>query len=99
MELSGRIALVTGGAQRIGRAIALALGARGAAVAALLGHARIWDIAAGAALLDAVGGELRYRSGAEVDLATLLDGRRAPDAFVAAAPGMMDEVLPLLQPA
>jgi myo-inositol-1(or 4)-monophosphatase len=77
----------------------MALVARGAAVAALLGHARIWDIAAGAALLDAVGGELRYRSGARVDLAALLDGSRAPDYLVAAAPGMMDEVLPLLQPA
>jgi fructose-1,6-bisphosphatase/inositol monophosphatase family enzyme len=76
----------------------LALVARGVAVAALLGHARIWDIAAGAALLDAVGGELRYRSGEPVDLAVLLDGRRAPDHLVAAAPGMMDEVLPLLQP-
>ncbi len=33
MELSGRTALVTGGAQRIGRALALALGSRGARVA------------------------------------------------------------------
>ncbi len=77
----------------------MALVARGAAVAALLGHARIWDIAAGAALLDAVDGELRYRSGAAVDFTALLDGERAPDSLVAAAPGMMDEVLPLLQPA
>jgi myo-inositol-1(or 4)-monophosphatase len=75
----------------------MALVARGAAVAALLGHARIWDIAAGAALLAAVGGELRYRSGVPVDLAALLGGERAPDHLVAAAPGMMDEVLPQLQ--
>ncbi len=33
MELEGSVALVTGGARRIGRAIALALGARGARVA------------------------------------------------------------------
>ncbi len=72
----------------------MALVARGAAVAALLGHARIWDIAAGAALLGAVGGELRYRSGAVVDLAALLGGERAPDHLIAAAPGMMDEILP-----
>jgi len=75
----------------------MALVARGVAVAALLGRARIWDIAAGAALLAAVGGELRYRSGAPVDLAALLGGERAPDHLVAAAPGMMDEVLPQLQ--
>jgi myo-inositol-1(or 4)-monophosphatase len=76
----------------------MALVARGVAVAALLGHhVRIWDIAAGAALLDAVGGELRYRSGDPVDLAALLGGERAPDHLVAAAPGMIDEVLPQLQ--
>ncbi|TMA80055.1 MAG: inositol-phosphate phosphatase [Deltaproteobacteria bacterium] len=76
----------------------MALVARGAAVAALLGHARIWDIAAGAAMLDAVGGELRYRTGAAVDLRPLLGGERAPEHLVAAAPGMMDEILPQLQP-
>lgn len=76
----------------------MALVARGAAVAAVLGRPRIWDIAAGAALLAAVGGELRYRSGAAVDFGALLQGERAPDYLVAAAPGMMDEVLPQLQP-
>ncbi len=75
----------------------MALVARGAAVAALLGHARIWDIAAGAALLAAVGGELRYRSGAAVELGALLGGERAPEHLVAAAPGMMDEILPQLR--
>jgi myo-inositol-1(or 4)-monophosphatase len=75
----------------------MALVARGVAVAALLSHARIWDIAAGAALLDAVGGELRYRSGKPVDLAALLGGERVSDYLVAAAPGMIDEVLPQLQ--
>jgi myo-inositol-1(or 4)-monophosphatase len=76
----------------------MALVARGAAVAALLGRPRIWDIAAGAALLAAIGGSLRYRSGAPVELAALLNGERAPDYIVAAAPGMMDEILPLVQP-
>jgi fructose-1,6-bisphosphatase/inositol monophosphatase family enzyme len=66
--------------------------ARGAAVAAVLGRPRIWDISAGTALLDAIGGELRYRSGAAVDLAALLAGERAADHLVAAAPGMMDEI-------
>jgi fructose-1,6-bisphosphatase/inositol monophosphatase family enzyme len=94
----GRGIQFTGKVRALGStAYHMALVARGAAVAALLGHARIWDIAAGAALLAAVGGELRYRTGEAVDLATLLRGERAPDHLVAAAPGMMDEVLPLLQ--
>ena len=75
----------------------MALVARGAAVAALLGRPRIWDIAAGAAMLAAVGGELRYRSGGPVDLSALLGGERAPEHLVAAAPGMMDEILPQLR--
>lgn len=75
----------------------MALVARGAAVAALLGRARIWDIAAGAALLGAVGGELSYLSGEPVDLAALLGGERAREHVVAAAPGMMGEILPQLQ--
>jgi myo-inositol-1(or 4)-monophosphatase len=77
----------------------MALVARGAAVAAVLGRPRIWDIAAGAALLAAIGGELRYRSGAAVELGALIEGERAADHLIAAAPGMMDEILPLLHPA
>lgn len=75
----------------------MALVARGAALAALLGRARIWDLAAGAALLAAVGGEICYLSGAPVDLRALLGGERAPDYVVAAAAGMLDEILPQLQ--
>src|SRR6185369_9094014 len=76
----------------------MALVARGAAIAAVLGRPRIWDIAAGAAMLAAIGGELRYRSGAAFDLAALLHGERAPEHLIAAAPGMMDEILPLIRP-
>lgn len=76
----------------------MALVARGAAVAAVLGRPRIWDIAAGAAMLRAIGGELRYRSGTAVDLAALVAGERAPDHLVAAAPGMVDEILRLVGP-
>ena len=75
----------------------MALVARGAALAALLGRARIWDLAAGAALLAAVGGEICYLSGAPVDLRALLGGERAPDYVVAAAPGTLAEILPQLQ--
>jgi hypothetical protein len=65
----------------------MALVGRGAAVAAVLGRPRIWDLSAGAAMLRATGGALRYRSGAEADLGALLGGERAPDQLVAAAPG------------
>jgi myo-inositol-1(or 4)-monophosphatase len=74
----------------------LALVARGAAIGALLGRPRLWDLAAGAALLAAVGGDLRYRSGGRVDLTTLLQGERAPEALVAAGPGMLADVLSLV---
>jgi myo-inositol-1(or 4)-monophosphatase len=77
----------------------MALVARGAAVAAVLGRPRLWDLAAGAALLRAIGGEIRYRSGAAVDFAALLEGERAPDHLVAAGPGMIDEILALVTPA
>jgi myo-inositol-1(or 4)-monophosphatase len=76
----------------------MALVARGAAVAAVLGRPRLWDISAGAAMLRAIGGDLRYRSGATVELGTLLNGERAPDHLVAAAPGMIDEILKLVGP-
>ena len=76
----------------------MALVARGAAVAAVLGRPRLWDIAAGAAMLRAIGGALRYRSGAAVELDALLNGERATDHLVAAAPGMIDEILALVGP-
>jgi len=76
----------------------MALVARGAAIAAVLGRPRIWDLSAGAAMLLAIGGALRYRSGADVDFAALLGGERAPDQIVAAAPGMIDEILALVGP-
>lgn len=76
----------------------MALVARGAAVAAVLGRPRLWDISAGAAMLRAIGGDLRYRSGATVELGALLNGERAPDHLVAAAPGMIDEILKLVGP-
>jgi myo-inositol-1(or 4)-monophosphatase len=77
----------------------MALVARGAAVAAVLGRPHLWDIAAGAALLHAVGGALRCRSGADVDVGALLRGERAPEQLIAAGPGMIAEILGLVGPA
>jgi len=72
----------------------LSLVARGAAEAAVIGRVHVWDIAAGKALLDAVGGELVYlRSGQPVDLAALLTGMPSRDFMVAARAGAMQRVL------
>jgi len=74
----------------------VALVARGAAEAALLGPAHLWDLAAAGAILAAVGGRMEYVSGAAVDLATLADGRRAPHHILAAAPERLAALRPLL---
>jgi len=74
----------------------VALVARGAAEGALLGHAHIWDLAAPGALLDAVGGSYEYLRGGTVDLAALVDGRRAPDYLLAGAPDAIATLRPLV---
>lgn len=72
----------------------LSLVARGAAEAAIVGRVHLWEIAAGKALLDAVGGELVYlRSGQPVDLAMLLSGAPSRDFMVAARAGATQRVL------
>lgn len=57
--------------------------ARGTAVAALLGHPWVWDIAGVLPILRAAGGDLRYLTGRRLDLAELADGRRAPHPVLA----------------
>jgi len=72
----------------------LSLVARGAAEGAIIGRVHLWDIAAGAALLQAVGGDLVYlRSGEPVDLEPLLDGAPTRDLLVAARLGATEGVL------
>lgn len=71
-----------------------ALVARGVAEAALLGRVHVWDVAAAAAILAAVGGALWYLSGEAVDLGRLLDGGRTPDYVVAATPRQLARLLP-----
>jgi myo-inositol-1(or 4)-monophosphatase len=74
----------------------VALVARGAAEAALVGRAHVWDLAAPAAVLAAVGGRLGLVDGGSVDLGELLDGRRTRDYVVAAAADRLDAMRPLL---
>ena len=60
--------------------------ARGSALGALIAPVHIWDLAAALAILERVGGEVRYLSGRPVDVGALMDGRRAAEPMLAAAP-------------
>ena len=68
--------------------------ARGAAVGALLRPVKLWDLAGVWPLLTYLGIELRYLSGAGVEIAPLLDGRPAPEPILAARAALIE---PLLQ--
>jgi len=63
--------------------------ARGVAEAALLGRPHVWDLAAPGAVLAAVGGRYEFLDGGVLDLATLLDGSRAPRDVMAGTPEML----------
>ena len=66
----------------------------GAAEAAVVGRVHLWEVAAGAALLAATGGELvSLRSGEPVDLRSLTDGALSRDVLVAAREGATPGVL------
>ncbi len=64
--------------------------ARGAAVGALLGQPRLWDVAAAWAILGRVGGEMRYLSGAPVEIEPLLGGRKALEPIVCASAALIE---------
>jgi myo-inositol-1(or 4)-monophosphatase len=72
------------------------LAARGAAEAALLGHAHVWDLVAPGAVLLATGGRYEYLDGSPVDLGALLDGRRAPGEVLAGRPDALGRLRPSL---
>lgn len=74
MEIAGRVALVTGGGIRVGRALALALGTRGATVAVHY-HGSGAEAATAVAAIEAGGGEA---AAFQADLT----GRHAPEALV-----------------
>jgi myo-inositol-1(or 4)-monophosphatase len=66
--------------------------ARGNATAALLHNPGIWDIAAGAAILQAAAGTLRYLEGSEVDLEALLEQGTSQKPMLAAHPSLIDRL-------
>ena len=66
--------------------------ARGNAMAVFLHKPGIWDIAAGAAILEAAGGSLRYLDGAEVVSRGLLDAGTTLEPLLAAHPSIIDQL-------
>ena len=72
--------------------------ARGTAVATFTPKARLWDLVAGAAILNGVGGELRYLSGKPIDYLALLDGRLAPEPIIAGHPKVLAELQGAIRP-
>ena len=72
--------------------------ARGSATAAFIPKAHVWDLVAGAAILNRTGGELRYLSGAPLNYANLCDGRLAPEPIIAGHPDILDDLAPKITP-
>ncbi len=72
--------------------------ARGTALGALLEHAAIWDVAAGAAVLGRLGAEFRYLSGRAVCWSGLLDGRPITEPLVTAHPCLLGRLLDSIRP-
>ena len=66
---------------------------RGAAIGALIRPVRVWDLAAGLAMLHAAGGAICYLSGAPFDLSLLLDGSPAPEPIIVAHPNLIERLL------
>lgn len=89
----------TGKVRALGSTAAhLAFVARGAAAGAILGNVHVWDIAAGAVILEAAGGTLRTMDGKKVELSDFLSGERIDPVLVAAPRGQNQEIANLLEP-
>lgn len=64
--------------------------ARGSAFGALIGRANLWDLAAGLAILQAVGAVAQGLSGAPLDPAPLLDGRKLDEPILIGHPANVE---------
>lgn len=81
----------------LGSAIAhLSYVATGSADAVLIGRVRVWDLAAGLAMLLNNGGVLRYLDGTDVSLAQLLSGNAAPLPMLGGHPDVIAQFEPLI---
>lgn len=81
-----------------GVAASLVYTARGAATAALIPKAYLWDLAAAACILTQVGGALCYLSGKPIEYHSLIDGSLAPEPIIAGHPDFLPQLQPLIQP-
>lgn len=72
--------------------------ARGAAVAAFIPKAYVWDLVAGAAILARVGGELCYLSGQPINYVDLLNGQLASGPIIAGHQNMLNELQKTIRP-
>ncbi|GEM_PF-257336 len=72
--------------------------ARGAATAALIPKAYLWDLVAGGIILNRVGGELRYLSGKPVNYQAMLNGSITPEPIIASHPDLFAELQKAIQP-
>lgn len=73
--------------------------ARGTAAATFISTAHVWDLVAGAAILQRTGGELRYQSGRPIDYPALLDGKLIPEPIIAGHPAVLDSLATAIRPA
>ncbi|MCB0166739.1 MAG: inositol monophosphatase [Anaerolineae bacterium] len=79
-------------------ATSLVYTARGSATGAFIPRAYLWDLAAGALILQQAGGELRYlQSATLVELSALLHGRHAPEPIIAGHPAVLDRLHEAIQ--
>ena len=72
--------------------------ARGNAIATLMDNPGIWDIAAGAAILLAAGGTVRFLAGTEVDLQGLLEDGTSQQPILGAHPLLIDRIAHRIRP-
>lgn len=66
--------------------------ARGTAAATFIPKAYLWDLVAGAAILNGLGGELRYLDGRPVDFTKLLNCQLVPQPVVAGHPDILQSL-------
>jgi myo-inositol-1(or 4)-monophosphatase len=72
--------------------------ARGAASGAVLGNVHVWDVAAGAIILEAAGGMLLGIDGKKVPLAASLSGERIGRILLACGRGQREDIAATLSP-
>ena len=67
--------------------------ARGTAAATFIPKAYLWDLVAGAAILNGLGGELRYLDGRTVDFTKLLNCQLVPQPVIAGHPDILPSLV------